>query len=207
MWKLLFLKAVAIFYMLVYISCFFDYLESRPQPFERLLKTSPECSEVIAISEIMFGEAENQTLESKHALGHFLISEAIKNNRTLCEEAYYRKPGGALKYSSMINDFKTRRAKRSASYIQILDEAKEFWNTKRKDYEYMSKYNHYITLKLAKLNPPSWFKYYIVDYKIYGDHVFVNLDFKNKDTTRETGKYLNNYNTLIKEIDNKGLIF
>lgn len=165
------------------------------------LKQSSSCNNVNAITDIMFGEGENQTLEGKYALANFLVSEAIKNDRTLCEELSYKMPGGALKYSSMYKNLKELKQKRISSYKQIQYEANYYWQNKHYlNYVTMLKFNHYITLTLAKNNPPSWFKYYIVDYKIIGDHVFVNLDFRNKERVKQTGKYLSNYNKLVSNL-------
>ena len=158
------------------------------------LKKSETCNNVEAVADIMFGEGENQTLDAKYSLAYFLISQSIQNNRTLCEELKYRMPGGALKYSSMYNNLKKLKKQRATSYANILKQAEEFWNNKEYlNYNKMDKYNHYITVSLAKHNPPKWFKYYIVDYKVSGDHVFVNLDFKDK----ESRKYAANYQKMV----------
>ena len=161
------------------------------------------CNEVQAVADIMFGEGENQPLYAKKDLGYFLISEAKKNNRSLCRELNYRMPGGHLKYTSMHSNLKIRKKNRKESYKNISAIAKEFWEKDRNNYKKIEKYNHYITLDLAYRNPPKWFKYYIVEYYISGDHVFVNLDFENKKETRISGKYLNNYKSLVKEIKNR----
>ena len=160
---------------------------SKEEIFE--LKNSSTCNNINAIADIMFGEGENQTLDAKYALAKFLISESIKNDRTLCQELTYKMSGGALKYSSMHKNLNKLKKKRAKSYEKIREEAKQFWNNKEYlNYKDMEKFNHYITLKLAKNNPPKWFKYYIVEYKLYGDHIFVNLDFKHKSK-----RYIENY--------------
>ena len=162
---------------------------------------SPSCNQVNAISDIMFGEGENQSLSAKKDLGYFLISEASKSGRTLCQELNYRMPGGDLKYSSMHKNLNKLKEARASSYKIIKEQAKNFWKEDKDNYRKMSKYNHYITLSLAKNRPPSWFKYYIRSYYISGDHVFADLDFRNKHQTRKSGKYLPNYNRLIKDIN------
>lgn len=159
------------------------------------------CKPELAIADIIFGEGSNQSLEGKYALGYFLISEAVKGNRTLCEELNYRMPGGDLKYSSMHKALKARKQREKTTYSQNLQEAKVFWETYRDQYHQMSKYNHYITLDLAIHKPPHWFKHYIVQYKIIGDHVFADLDFKNKHQVRKSGKYAANYQKLVAEIN------
>ena len=164
------------------------------------IKESKSCNNIQAIADIMFGEGENQTYEAKRDLGYFLISESIKGNRTLCEELKYRMPGGALKYSSMHANLGKLKHRRAKSYAKIYKEAERFWAEDKLGYKVMSSYNHYIANRLALRNPPSWFKYYIVKYKISGDHVFVDLDFKDKHQTRKSGKYLNNYKKLIEEL-------
>ena len=164
------------------------------------IKESESCNNVQAIADIMFGEGENQDYKAKKDLGYFLISESIKNNRTLCEELKYRMPGGALKYSSMHKNLNNLKIKRAKSYAKIYKEAEKFWIEDKDNYKKMNKYNHYIATKLALRNPPSWFKYYIIDYKISGDHVFVNLDFRNKHQIKRSGKYLNTYKKLVNEI-------
>lgn len=162
---------------------------------------SPSCNQVNAISDIMFGEGENQSLSAKKDLGYFLISEASKSGRTLCQELNYRMPGGDLKYSSMHKNLNKLKEDRASSYKIIREQAENFWKEDRDNYRKMSKYNHYITLSLAKNRPPSWFKYYIRSYYISGDHVFADLDFRNKHQARKSGKYLPNYNRLIKDIN------
>lgn len=162
---------------------------------------SPSCNQVNAISDIMFGEGENQSLSAKKDLGYFLISEASKSGRTLCQELNYRMPGGDLKYSSMHKNPNKLKEARASSYKIIKEQAENFWKEDKDNYRKMSKYNHYITLSLAKNRPPSWFKYYIRSYYISGDHVFADLDFRNKHQTRKSGKYLPNYNRLIKDIN------
>lgn len=162
---------------------------------------SPSCNQVNAISDIMFGEGENQSLSAKKDLGYFLISEASKSGRTLCQELNYRMPGGDLKYSSMHKNLNKLKEARASSYKIIREQAENFWKEDKDNYRKMSKYNHYITLSLAKNRPPSWFKYYIRSYYISGDHVFADLDFRNKHQTRKSGKYLPNYNRLIKDIN------
>lgn len=162
---------------------------------------SPSCNQVNAISDIMFGEGENQSLSAKKDLGYFLISEASKSGRTLCQELNYRMPGGDLKYSSMHKNLNKLKEDRSSSYKIIREQAENFWKEDKNNYRKMSKYNHYITLSLAKNRPPSWFKYYIRSYYISGDHVFADLDFRNKHQARKSGKYLPNYNRLIKDIN------
>lgn len=162
---------------------------------------SPSCNQVNAISDIMFGEGENQSLSAKKDLGYFLISEASKSGRTLCQELNYRMPGGDLKYSSMHKNLNKLKEARASSYKIIKEQAENFWKEDKDNYRKMSKYNHYITLSLAKNRPPSWFKYYIRSYYISGDHVFADLDFRNKHQTRKSGKYLPNYNRLIKDIN------
>lgn len=162
---------------------------------------SPSCNQVNAISDIMFGEGENQSLSAKKDLGYFLISEASKSGRTLCQELNYRMPGGDLKYSSMHKNLNKLKEDRASSYKIIREQAENFWKEDRDNYRKMSKYNHYITLSLAKNHPPSWFKYYIRSYYISGDHVFADLDFRNKHQARKSGKYLPNYNRLIKDIN------
>lgn len=162
---------------------------------------SPSCNQVNAISDIMFGEGENQSLSAKKDLGYFLISEASKSGRTLCQELNYRMPGGDLKYSSMHKNLNKLKEDRASSYKIIKEQAENFWKEDKDNYRKMSKYNHYITLSLAKNRPPSWFKYYIRSYYISGDHVFADLDFRNKHQTRKSGKYLPNYNRLIKDIN------
>lgn len=162
---------------------------------------SPSCNQVNAISDIMFGEGENQSLSAKKDLGYFLISEASKSGRTLCQELNYRMPGGDLKYSSMHKNLNKLKEARASSYKIIKEQAENFWREDKDNYRKMSKYNHYITLSLAKNRPPSWFKYYIRSYYISGDHVFADLDFRNKHQTRKSGKYLPNYNRLIKDIN------
>lgn len=167
------------------------------------IKEHKSCNSIQAIADIMFGEGENQPLYAKYDLGYFLISEAKKENRTLCEELKHRKPGGALKYSSMHANLKNLKNKRAKSYAKILEEAEDFWNNHKQNYPSMEQYNHYITLKKAKNSPPEWFKYYIVKYKISGDHVFVDLDFKDKHKVKSSGKYLKNYQKLLKDIEKK----
>ncbi len=162
---------------------------------------SPSCNQVNAISDIMFGEGENQSLSAKKDLGYFLISEASKSGRTLCQELNYRMPGGDLKYSSMHKNLNKLKEDRASSYKIIREQAENFWKEDKNNYRKMSKYNHYITLSLAKNRPPSWFKYYIRSYYISGDHVFADLDFRNKHQARKSGKYLPNYNRLIKDIN------
>lgn len=162
---------------------------------------SHSCNQVNAISDIMFGEGENQSLSAKKDLGYFLISEASKSGRTLCQELNYRMPGGDLKYSSMHKNLNKLKEARASSYKIIKEQAENFWKEDKDNYRKMSKYNHYITLSLAKNRPPSWFKYYIRSYYISGDHVFADLDFRNKHQTRKSGKYLPNYNRLIKDIN------
>lgn len=162
---------------------------------------SPSCNQVNAISDIMFGEGENQSLSAKKDLGYFLISEASKSGRTLCQELNYRMPGGDLKYSSMHKNLNKLKEARASSYKIIREQAENFWKEDKDNYRKMSKYNHYITLSLAKNRPPSWFKYYIRSYYISGDHVFADLDFRNKHQTKKSGKYLPNYNRLIKDIN------
>lgn len=162
---------------------------------------SSSCNQVNAISDIMFGEGENQSLSAKKDLGYFLISEASKSGRTLCQELNYRMPGGDLKYSSMHKNLNKLKEDRASSYKIIKEQAENFWREDKDNYRKMSKYNHYITLSLAKNRPPSWFKYYIRSYYISGDHVFADLDFRNKHQTRKSGKYLPNYNRLIKDIN------
>lgn len=162
---------------------------------------SPSCNQVNAISDIMFGEGENQSLSAKKDLGYFLISEASKSGRTLCQELNYRMPGGDLKYSSMHKNLNKLKEDRASSYKIIREQAENFWKEDKDNYRKMSKYNHYITLSLAKNRPPSWFKYYIRSYYISGDHVFADLDFRNKHRARKSGKYLPNYNRLIKDIN------
>lgn len=162
---------------------------------------SHSCNQVNAISDIMFGEGENQSLSAKKDLGYFLISEASKSGRTLCQELNYRMPGGDLKYSSMHKNLNKLKEARASSYKIIKEQAENFWREDKDNYRKMSKYNHYITLSLAKNRPPSWFKYYIRSYYISGDHVFADLDFRNKHQTRKSGKYLPNYNRLIKDIN------
>lgn len=162
---------------------------------------SPSCNQVNAISDIMFGEGENQSLSAKKDLGYFLISEASKSGRTLCQELNYRMPGGDLKYSSMHKNLNKLKEARASSYKIIREQAENFWKEDKDNYRKMSKYNHYITLSLAKNRPPSWFKYYIRSYYISGDHVFADLDFRNKHQARKSGKYLPNYNRLIKDIN------
>lgn len=162
---------------------------------------SPSCNQANAISDIMFGEGENQSLSAKKDLGYFLISEASKSGRTLCQELNYRMPGGDLKYSSMHKNLNKLKEDRASSYKIIREQAENFWKEDKDNYRKMSKYNHYITLSLAKNRPPSWFKYYIRSYYISGDHVFADLDFRNKHQTRKSGKYLPNYNRLIKDIN------
>lgn len=162
---------------------------------------SPSCNQVNAISDIMFGEGENQSLSAKKDLGYFLISEASKSGRTLCQELNYRMPGGDLKYSSMHKNLNKLKEDRASSYKIIREQAENFWKEDKDNYRKMSKYNHYITLSLAKNRPPSWFKYYIRSYYISGDHVFADLDFRNKHQARKSGKYLPNYNRLIKDIN------
>lgn len=162
---------------------------------------SPSCNQVNAISDIMFGEGENQSLSAKKDLGYFLISEASKSGRTLCQELNYRMPGGDLKYSSMHKNLNKLKEDRASSYKIIREQAENFWKEDKDNYRKMSKYNHYITLSLAKNRPPSWFKYYIRSYYISGDHVFADLDFRNRHQTRKSGKYLPNYNRLIKDIN------
>lgn len=162
---------------------------------------SPSCNQVNAISDIMFGEGENQSLSAKKDLGYFLISEASKSGRTLCQELNYRMPGGDLKYSSMHKNLNKLKEDRASSYKMIREQAENFWKEDKDNYRKMSKYNHYITLSLAKNRPPSWFKYYIRSYYISGDHVFADLDFRNKHQARKSGKYLPNYNRLIKDIN------
>lgn len=161
------------------------------------------CNEVDAIADIMFGEGENQPLQGKKDLGWFLISEANKAGRSLCKELNYRMPGGHLKYTSMHSNLKNKKADRPKSYANIKEIAKEFWKNDADKYHKMDRFNHYITLDLAKKRPPKWFKYYIVEYYISGDHVFVNLDFKDKVKTKKSGKYLPNYQKLLKEIEGK----
>lgn len=162
---------------------------------------SPSCNQINAISDIMFGEGENQSLSAKKDLGYFLISEASKSGRTLCQELNYRMPGGDLKYSSMHKNLNKLKEDRASSYKIIREQAENFWKEDKDNYRKMSKYNHYITLSLAKNRPPSWFKYYIRSYYISGDHVFADLDFRNKHQARKSGKYLPNYNRLIKDIN------
>ena len=197
-----FLKNLFIIFMLASFIIYYQntlQLKNTTQEFFPL-KQSSYCNNIEAVTDIMFGEGENQTLEGKYALANFLVSEAIKSNRTLCEELSYKMPGGALKYSSMYKNLNRLKQKRLTSYKQIQQEANYYWQTKQYlNYITMLKFNHYITLTLAKNNPPSWFKYYIVDYKIIGDHVFVNLDFKNKEQIKQSGKYLSNYRSLVME--------
>ena len=154
------------------------------------LKNSKTCNNVEAIADIMFGEGENQTLDAKYSLAYFLINQSILNNRTLCEELTYRMPGGALKYSSMHSNLKNLKRQRAKSYANILSQAKTFWQNKEYlNYKKMQNFNHYITIKMAINNPPEWFKYYIIGYKVSGDHVFVNLDFKDKKAKKYTANY------------------
>jgi len=154
------------------------------------LKSSETCNNVEAIADIMFGEGENQSIQAKHNLAYFLISESIKGDRTLCEELRYRMPGGALKYSSMFDNLRNLKNRRPSSYQNNINIAQEFWKSKKYlNYRSMYRYNHFITIHLARNNPPEWFKYYITDYKFSGDHVFVNLNFENKKEKRYIGNY------------------
>lgn len=164
------------------------------------LKVSNSCNNIQAIADIMFGEGENQTLPAKYDLGYFLINESIKDGKTLCEELKIRMPGGALKYSSMHHNLKYLKKKRAKSYQNIYQQAKVFWNNHREKFSSIQAYNHYITTRKARFSPPEWFKYYIVSYKISGDHVFVNLDFEKKKEIKASGKYMKNYYKMIQDI-------
>lgn len=135
------------------------------------------CNEVIAFADIMFGEGENQSYNAKLDLARFLYSESLKYDRTVCDELHSRKPGGALKYSSVHGSLEIRKKKNKKYYEEIIKMAENEIHNIKLTFNHISEYNHYITLNLAKNNPPKWFKHYIVSYYISGDHVFANLDF------------------------------
>lgn len=168
------------------------------------LKTVESCDNIKTITDIMFGEGENQPLKAKEDLAYFLISESLKENRTLCQELHFRMPGGALKYSSTHHKFEYRKSERKKVYNQIRSEAETFWSEKRTGYKKMWRYNHFLTKKRAVSDPPSWFKYYIVSYKFSGDHVFIEADFSNIVKDKKSGKYLGNYWKIVKDIKNRG---
>ena len=139
-----------------------------------------KCNEVTAIADIMFGEGENQTLNAKLDLARFLYSESIKSNISVCEELTIRKPGGALKYSSMHISLDIRKQKNYTKYQETLKLAEDSLEDIKKSYHKMSPYDHYITIDLAVKRPPHWFKDYITAYTFSGDHVFAKLDFTKK---------------------------
>lgn len=156
-------------------------------------KPSRECDEVIAFADMMFGEGENQTFYSKLDLARFLYSESLKNDTSVCMELHSIKHGGAPKYSSMNKSLNLRKNKNRKEYDEVLEFSRQSVELIHTTYSYMSEYDHYITIEMAKNNPPIWFKEYIIVYKISGDHVFVKLDFNKKN--------LEQYNNLIKEIE------
>lgn len=154
-----------------------------------------ECNEAVAMADIMFGEGENQPLDAKLDLARFLYSESIKSNISMCEELAIRKPGGALKYSSMHISLDIRKQKNYKKYQETLELAQNSLEDIKKSYQKMSPYDHYITIDLAVKRPPHWFKDYITKYTFSGDHVFVNLDFTHKNPTM--------YNQMLKDVKNK----
>lgn len=138
---------------------------------------SSDCNEVKAFTDIMFGEGENQSYDAKLDLARFLYSESLKYDRNVCEELHSRKPGGALKYSSVHGSLEIRKKKNRQYYDEVTKIAEKEIHNIKLTFNHISEYNHYITTNLAKNNPPKWFKHYIVSYYISGDHVFANLDF------------------------------
>lgn len=157
------------------------------------VKPTLYCDEVIAFADMMFGEGENQTFYSKLDLARFLYSESLKNDISVCAELHSVKNGGAPKYSSMNKSLNLRKNKNRKEYDEVLEFSRQSVEVIHTTYSYMSEYDHYITIDMAKNNPPTWFKEYIIVYKISGDHVFVKLDFNKKN--------LEQYNNLIKEIE------
>jgi hypothetical protein len=143
-----------------------------------LPEPSISCNEVEAFADIMFGEGENQSYEAKLDLARFLYSESLKYDRDVCDELHSRKPGGALKYSSVHGSLDIRKSKNKKYYEEVLKMAEKEIHNIKLTFNKISEYNHYITINLAKNRPPKWFKQYIVSYYISGDHVFANLDFK-----------------------------
>lgn len=165
-----------------------------------LISNASNCDEVRAFADIMFGEGENQTEEAKLDLAKFLYSESLKDQVDVCTELYIKKSGGAFKYSSMHHNLQVRKQKNPLEYKKVFIFALMSYNYIKFTYQSIEKYNHYITKHLAFTNPPHWFKNYIIDYKVSGDHIFVNLDFQYK--YKEPNRYRKNYELMVKKIKN-----
>lgn len=135
----------------------------------------------------IYGEhGQRGNFEGRLNVGAFMMNEAVKNHRTLCDEVASRKEGGALTYSfyrykeAVLNRSHKNRLERHA-WSECHGIATQFLMTPMYDDMLVKrkKYTNYITVKLAK-HPPRWFKDYIVSYEIDGSHVMAELDFTSK---------------------------
>ena len=135
-------------------------------------------STIEAMSDLVFGEANGLPESQRFDIVRFVVSEAIKNNRSICEEKVAKagsKPTSTYRYTSVYT-VESKKQKWGKSYLQQVEWVKSIMNTK---FEIVP-YDHFITVDLAKKNPPSWFKFHIKEFNITGAHVFVSLDFKSK---------------------------
>lgn len=145
---------------------------------ELVTKNCNEKQTIYALADLVFGEANTLKVEERLDVVRFVVSEAIRNNRSICEEKIAKagsKPTSAYRYTSVYT-VESKKQKWAKSYIQQVKWVKSIFRKNIKIVEY----NHYITVDLAVRRPPDWFKFYIKDYSVTGAHVFVLLDFKDK---------------------------
>lgn len=143
-----------------------------------------------ALADLVFGEANTLPDEQKMDVVRFVVSEAIRNNRSICEEKIAKagsRPTSAYRYTSVYT-VESKKQKWQNSYKRQVEWVESLFN---KNIEVV-KYDHFITVDLARTKPPRWFKYHIKEFNVTGAHVFVLLDFRDKQ--------LEGYNKLMKEI-------
>lgn len=137
------------------------------------------------LARMIFGEGEGLPLEERRQLGRFLVSEAVKNQRTLCEEYNYKYPKGSYRYSSSIivdkriNKNEASKKIFGTNVVIARNELLQF-NRNPRIIDDIKHYDSFVTVELAYYRPQKWFLNHIEDYVIAGAHVFMRLNHKEK---------------------------
>ena len=154
-------------------------------------------NEILCLAWNVYGETRGESMQHKVDVAAFTISESEKIGRSLCDEVMARKDGGAWKYSwNGVRPHIVRLPKKNDVEAIAWNRSKEvarlaYHGDLNKIVSWMGDYTNYVTVKLARENPPYWFKYHLKGYVIRGEHVFANVTHKRQS--------INNYKRFKKE--------
>lgn len=137
----------------------------------------------IVLAKMIYGEGGSLRVAEKSQLGRFLVSEAVKNQRTICEEYYYKYPKGSYRYSSsIIVDSQINRSEASkkafSTNVEIARNELLQFNRNKRSIDDIKHYDSFVTVELAYNRPQDWFKNHIEAFYIAGAHVFMRLNPK-----------------------------